>query len=844
MRLSYISQAATHEIPQSVELMWDEFCEANAEHVTDHGFGADEDAKKRCPLFSPAEFVPDASRHDSNVIRLHMAVLDADEISDAELATLLDAISPYDAFVYTSWKHHKTAHEGKHRVRVCFPLTRTVSVPEWPAFWSRLVVHFGNMADGKCGNPSRFYFEPYAPPGTDGDNWTLRNEGAPLDVDVILALPAPDGPVGRSHGTAPTVLDRLKSKAAAAPVGASGPLGNAPAAPPPESEVLTKSHLSALELKLKRRASAHAHVCADALHKIQKGLDFAEEGARDDTLFRVIGELLRAYPTLTADSVCELLRPSLELMAARKAGAPTLDVVRDKIAREREIQAQVRAVQGTQRDAELSQRIREAFQGTREAPYTPQEIEALAQDAGLTVAEFRKHWIYQKGLSYYLRVGEDIRGPKVKGELTKCATVLLAPATTAGVDTYTLTPQGQAIPKSPEQLVEDYGTPVAQVTASLIAQASYYDRATSSIVEAVCPIRKDLDPHQDAEVSEWLECFAGDNFERLNDWLALLPDLSEPLPALYLDGPPGAGKSLFAEGIARLWTTDQATKLEVLAKSFNSQITSCPVAFADEYMPAEYKGDKGTGRLRELIAGRSRPLTRKYLPDATLVGAIRLVIAGNNDSLISAEEQLTENDIQAIVDRILYLEIAHEASAYLACLPDLGKSFRFGDRIARHVLWLSQNRAVVRQGRFGIRGEAGKLHRTLTVSSGSRSAVCNWLAGALAQWDSLTSRAKIGRALRVTDSGELWVNAAALVEGWNVVTTNAKPPSTRKIGQAVSSLSDNRRVQHKGINFRVIRLDLLAQWCDETGYMSGGEVRDAIARIIRSGSADVDRKTN
>lgn len=601
---------------------------------------------------------------------------------------------------------------------------------------------------------------------------------------------------------------------------------------PTGPEEITDAHLAALWMRLKRRSSAHAQLVAQIVASIRKHEAFAEPGARDESLFRFLGELVHAHPTAETESVCKLLEPSLSLMEAIEPGAPTLDTVRDKLARERQRAAEDAQSKAVSQDQAIRLRVLEAFRGSRDTPYTPDEIQRLAQDLDLTPDEFRSHWIYQKGTAYYLRVGPEIRGPLIKGELTKAATIALAPGHTVGLEAYKLSPTGTVLPKTPDELVEEYGTHVAQVQASLVAQESHYDRKTSTLVEATCPLRR-LEPLEDGEVSKWLQIFGGPLADKLLDWLALVPDLSDPLPALYLCGPPGGGKTLFAESVARLWSTEQATKLDVLSRSFNSQLTSCPLVFADEFVPPEFKGDKGTGRLRELIAGRSRSLTRKYLPDATLVGAIRLIVAGNNDTLISAEEHLTQDDIAAIVDRILYLEVPQASGEFLASLPDIGSSFRFGDRVARHILWLATTRAVERKGRFGVKGEAGRLHRTMTVSAGARSAVCNWLVAALSDWDTVQSRPKIAKGVKVQD-GELWVNANAIVAGWDVVKTNAKPPSTRKVGQALSALAKKKkRKQTEGTNFRVIETELLLDWCEDAGYMSAEELRSCLDRAER-----------
>jgi hypothetical protein len=301
------------------------------------------------------------------------------------------------------------------------------------------------------------------------------------------------------------------------------------------------------------------------------------------------------------------------------------------------------------------------------------------------------------------------------------------------------------------------------------------------------------------------------------------------LPALYITGAKGVGKNLFVEGLSRIWTTVKASPMQSLVGDFNESLLHCPLIFADEYVPEEFRGDKGTGRLRNLITERSWSLNRKNLPRTTLEGAIRLIIAGNNDALLSAKENLTERDIDAIVDRILSVEAGSEAGEYLSALPDLGNSFRYGDRIAKHVLWLHESRTVKKDHRFGVKSEAGKLHRSLTVSSGARAVVCGWLVGALLHWDQLKARPKISEGLRIKD-GYLYASTRALIEGWDAVKGVGKMPHIRALGQALQAMSIGT-TEADGLN--KIRTENLVEWCRDSAYASEAEVRAWIEKAGR-----------
>jgi hypothetical protein len=771
--------------PEVVDLEWPEFVASCV-----HEFVPPGTDKKTLPLLSPAEF--NGPRLKANVTRVHACFLDFDGpdpktgLSDAATERVFEIAAPYTWVAYTSFSHASKPN----RFRLVLPVSRPVAASEWPRFIQAVFAMFEGLPDTQCADASRMYGEPYAPEGTDA--WVLDNTGAALDVDGLLATaPAP---------TAPT-----------APV-------------PAADGVLTIDHLTALQRRFRQSTKPHKITVAKALPKLRDGLAFADPGQRDDTILRVVTEIVRAYPECSDASIAAVFEPSIALMLAQDPSGPDMDVVRDKVARCRENRGRFVEARDAQR---VTEKVAVQLTHLGRPAYTAEDVATWAGEIGpdVTPEQFQKHWIYQLGSTYYFRYGDSIIGPKVKPEMTKNATVFLAPAHTVGVDAYTVTNQGNLVPKSPEQLVEDYGTPLAYVEASLIAQTTHYDHARGVLVDAVRP-RRALTPAYSPEVDGWLCALGGVDYDLLSMWLALAPDLRYPLPAIYLDGLKNGGKSLFAQSLSRLWTTTQCTTAESLARAFNSAITECPVVFADEFLPPELQGARGTGRLREIIASRSRTLTRKYIPDAPLDGCIRLIMAANNPNLLGSEEHLTENDIAAIAERFLYVYVTQASVDYLAALPDGGASFRDGDVFAKHVLYLAE-RAPERDGRFGIRPRPSRLHRSLTVGSGARSTVCNWLVGALLNRGSLVSRPKLAQGVRVRD-GALYVVPSVMSEHWDAVKTHTRAPAAHRIGSAVHALSDGERTID-GVTYRRIRTDLLLQWCTESAYADPGTVQRALA---------------
>jgi hypothetical protein len=200
-------------------------------------------------------------------------------------------------------------------------------------------------------------------------------------------------------------------------------------------------------------------------------------------------------------------------------------------------------------------------------------------------------------------------------------------------------------------------------------------------------------------------------------------------------------------------------------------------------------------------------------------------MAANNPNLLGSEEHLTENDIAAIAERFLYVYVTQASVDYLAALPDGGDSFRSRDVFACHVLHLAEN-APPRDGRFGIRPRPSRLHRSLTVGSGARSTVCNWLVGALLNRGSLASRPKLAQGVRIVD-GALYVIPSVMSEHWDAVKTHTRAPAAHRIGVAIAALSDHERTLD-GRMYRRIRTDLLLQWCAESSYADPVDIQGVL----------------
>ena len=556
------------------------------------------------------------------------------------------------------------------------------------------------------------------------------------------------------------------------------------------------------------------------------GEPFAEEGEVDNTIFQLTGIIVEQWPSVAPTTLAGFFQASIEAMTALHPDCHTLEEVQKKIERHQE-SLQANLVE--QEQANLVQRglyIRQAFADGRSHPYTDAEISRFATEANCTPDAFTKRWVIQSGSSYYLFFNGSYLPSIPKDAASNAALRDLSPAISAGLDLWKVSLRGDLTPKTPNELTRDFGTVASNIVVDLSATQASFEDTTRTLIEAPCPLR-DLAPSYDLEVDEWLTYLAGPHYETLCDWMAVVTHLQEPCAALYLDGVPGAGKTLLADGLARLWTVERPTALDQAMSGFNDGLTACPLVLADETIPRDNRGNVRTAELRQFIQARNRPLSRKYQPDASLRGAVRLIITANNKELLISNEALNTNDIQAIIDRIIYIYCPANAARYLRAVDT--RSMVREDRIARFALWLASARSIKRGRRFLVEGSDPTLHRTLTTSTGLRSAICNWLVSYLLQPQAADTAA--GMLIRRFD-GQLLATSRGLSKFWTLYPTNESAPPAGRASQALSGLSIGKKqlraLDGVKTNYHVIDIGNLTEWAERNGFAMAETLIDAM----------------
>lgn len=328
-------------------------------------------------------------------------------------------------------------------------------------------------------------------------------------------------------------------------------------------------------------------------------------------------------------------------------------------------------------------------------------------------------------------------------------------------------------------IIERYGSWADRVEYVSGLRGTQFQRDKRVLRKGV-HVLADCSPAMDPGVDRWLRALGASDPERFLDWLACVTyTQNQPLAALYLEGQKGAGKSLLLAGLASLWGTPPTDYASVGA-DFNAAILANPVLAADEGIQVKRDAiDTASEVFRNLVANLCHPVRAKFKADATLQGAVRVVIPANDGYGLPFKKALGAQGIEAITQRIIYLRCADDTSKVI---EDLGGRAGVSDwvkpgfqpgKIASHLLWLRDTRKVEPGSRFLVEGVQTPWHNEFVASQGHKPDVL-MLIGKLVK-NSSAGRPDGQGAWLDKANKVVWVQASKVYDAWAKWSTNRRP---------------------------------------------------------------------
>jgi len=567
-----------------------------------------------------------------------------------------------------------------------------------------------------------------------------------------------------------------------------------------------------------------------AVQALLKGESMANPGERDHTLQGVCSTIAWMPEGRDADPeiLAELFRPSLAVWAAEgtdktKTVDEELKKVIDKIRRSQEDYWDQQA-----KKRPLLLGIAKALGVSLEPEEDEGEEEKKPNEF------FLKHALIIYRENYYAfdwRFGSYSKVKRAGNEIL----TYLRDAWANGPDEIDIeyeNARGEIKQKTLPRICVEYGTNADRVIGDMVRKQSSYDPESRIFFEALAQHRV-TEAVFDPAIDTWLRLMVGDG--RCNptaqfpegrplvdvflDWLAGVVKLDKQNSALYLNGASGAGKGLISNGLARIWHEGPPTDFERVTGNFNENIVDCPLLWIDEGISQKHKNDISV-KLRAILGRQSFELNEKFLSTRIVSGATRLIICANNENVLIGDAEYSRADLEAIVGRILHIRVQQAAADWLREHNKNGRLTREwidGDKIAKHALWLAENRTIVEGRRFLVEGDETEMHRNMITQGDTNGLVYEWLARFASNPEPLYKRYRSAQKppLARVSNDELLVNTEGLIDCWDLYMSEGEKPKSTRIGRVLGNLSHRVRklgARHERTSFHVIEPDLVVEW--------------------------------
>ena len=765
-------------------LAWAQWVETFTKH-THRGSPSDSNDKaalnraKDGPALILGEVAEGKPRAASHVREANAIGIDIEGHDEDAIAAGLQALAPYEYALWTTHKSGADAVDGGTRLRVVVPFAEPITPSDYSHVWAALDALIGRINDPATRDISRLHYFPST--FDPSKAWSHHNAtGRFISVEDI-----PDADTQR-HETRP--------------------------------ETPRQAAKVAERIKAWLRTLPKEHPQKDAASSLSKGLPFAEDGDRHNTLVDLTWLIADKNPNLGPMTLEGVFAGSLKVMADESPNDhPTIDEVIEAYDGAVQKIAEFQEEERQRKKAEEKKQLAEEQAGGN-LPYTDEDFERIAKRNGWEVDELKRRWIIYKGQNHWILGpdGDYINTIFNKDDLPGAYNQYLSRSPCQLIRS---TKEGWDY-RPASHVLRENGTVVNRIVSDMTIQRHTFEPDTLTMREAITPIRP-LEPEFDETIDKWLRILAGAQYGKLVDWLSVVPDLKKLLCAVYFEGDPGSGKTLIAHGLAKLWTTGGPAEIEKVLGDFNDEIAKCPMILADEEIPRPRNSSTVTAKLRTMLSTMSRTLSRKYLSNTSLYGAIRMVLAANNEFLLDSSDVSSANDLTAIAQRFLYIQVPTEATEFMNQLPRATREYWGEAGIAKHALWLNQNHEVKEPGkRFWVEGDISQMHRRLMTNTTWNSRVLGWLVAYGMKPQLFDTQ---GTGLMRRGEGEFLVNEQALVDHWELYSKAQIDPEIGKISAALRSLAKTKRrkqLRYQGVRqrYRVIDIDHLLQWSDDNNY--------------------------
>ena len=230
--------------------------------------------------------------------------------------------------------------------------------------------------------------------------------------------------------------------------------------------------------------------------------------------------------------------------------------------------------------------------------------------------------------------------------------------------------------------------------------------------------RTDISPKFHQEVDDWLRALGDDDYNRLCAWIGHALAFDEgPIAALALVGAPGAGKKMFAKGLAECIDSEVTAGGNEMG-DYQYGLLRSPFLVINEGFKKMRSGYDPADFFRLLTGGDPLEVNQKFRDPIQVRAPIRVVILANNNDVLTSiagvNRNLSLEDKLALAQRLILIRVSDKAEGHLRLKGgikhtagwvggDSGEGSHY--KVAEHFMWLYKNRPQVDFGsRFLMEG--------------------------------------------------------------------------------------------------------------------------------------------
>lgn len=363
--------------------------------------------------------------------------------------------------------------------------------------------------------------------------------------------------------------------------------------------------------------------------------------------------------------------------------------------------------------------------------------------------------------------------------------------------------QGEETYKSEQQILHEYSTIAIDsrysrlIDAHRVELVPHRDGLAPVFLHHLPGLRTDITPKYDKLVDQWLHCLAGPLVDKLLDWLACFTQLEQPCCGLYIQGSPSIGKGMLALGLTNMCSTRTHAKLESALDQFQDTMLKTPFVWGDEDSSLPTRVSRSMmNTYKKLISGEFNTLNAKGVAAQAVDGHWRVYISANTSNYLRMDEDVTGEDLEAIVLRCLHIQADSEAvRQFFESIGGRGSKPGEGTfgwpehNIPCHVAWLVANRKVLAGRRFMVEGVHSDYHERLSVTTGVTDGVLRGLGQLLKE------PKKYQDSILIRD-GEVYVFTAGLLGQLRQMHAQDKASprfNAKSVGQALFHLSVDKK---------------------------------------------------